>query len=236
MRLNSNTVLVGTHCILVPYCQEHVLKYHEWMKDPALLEATGSEPLTLDEEYDMQKSWRDDPKKCTFIVLARDRVSEQALANLEQNASHSQDGTFVSNTLSAMAGDVNLFLSEIEEEDQDSNAGKHESEKEFKQAELDIMVAEISCQRKGIGREACCMMMMYAAKSLAVQRFFCKINEDNQASFSLFRALGFEQCAYAACFQQLELELKKDSSEEMVDALICLPKGGDLISYTCACP
>jgi hypothetical protein len=28
------------------------------MKDPALLEATASEPLTLDEEYEMQRGFR----------------------------------------------------------------------------------------------------------------------------------------------------------------------------------
>jgi hypothetical protein len=31
-------------------------------QDPALQEATASEPLTLDEEYDMQKSWAEDHK------------------------------------------------------------------------------------------------------------------------------------------------------------------------------
>jgi hypothetical protein len=30
-------------------------KYHEWMKSPELLEATASEPLSLDEEYEMQR-------------------------------------------------------------------------------------------------------------------------------------------------------------------------------------
>ena len=29
--------------------------------DPYLIEMTASEPLTLEEEYDMQQQWRDDP-------------------------------------------------------------------------------------------------------------------------------------------------------------------------------
>lgn len=35
-------------------------RYHEWMKSPELQQLTASEPLTLDQEYDMQKSWRED--------------------------------------------------------------------------------------------------------------------------------------------------------------------------------
>lgn len=32
-------------------------KYHDWMKDPTLLETTASEPLSLVEEYDMQSAF-----------------------------------------------------------------------------------------------------------------------------------------------------------------------------------
>ena len=48
--------------------------YHEWMQDPQLLEATASEPLTMEQEIEMQQEWRDDEKKCTFIILARDLI------------------------------------------------------------------------------------------------------------------------------------------------------------------
>ncbi|KAE8709288.1 Polygalacturonase [Hibiscus syriacus] len=40
----------GQKVIMVPYMEAHVPKYHLWMQDPALLRATGSEPLSLQQE------------------------------------------------------------------------------------------------------------------------------------------------------------------------------------------
>lgn len=71
MRANANTVLVGQQVLLVPYRREHVQRYHEWMQDPQLQEATASEPLNLEEEYEMQQRWAEDSDKATFILLDR---------------------------------------------------------------------------------------------------------------------------------------------------------------------
>ena len=96
MRLNYEMMIIGQRIELVPYREKFVPNYHEWMKSPFLLEMTGSEPLSLVEEYEMQQSWRDDAKKCTFIILAKG----------EEN----------SNELDRMVGDINLFLSVDEHE------------------------------------------------------------------------------------------------------------------------
>ena len=93
MRLNWDTVLVGKRVVLVPYRERYVAPYHTWMQDDALLEQTASERLTLAEERANQASWRDDDKKLTFIVLARE-------------ACFGGDRFPVA----AMAGDCNLFL------------------------------------------------------------------------------------------------------------------------------
>ena len=73
MKLNESTVIAGRDVYLVPYryipnssrshpnCanshlkrKEHVPMYHKWMESPSIREATASELLSLDQEYDMQ--------------------------------------------------------------------------------------------------------------------------------------------------------------------------------------
>ncbi|KYN27261.1 PREDICTED: N-acetyltransferase 9-like protein [Trachymyrmex cornetzi] len=92
MRKNMNTHINGTNIILVPYQEKHVIKYHEWMKNPILQYLTSSEPLTLEEEFKMQKRWLEDEDKCTFIILDK----------------HVYLTT--KNEIDAMVGDTNLFL------------------------------------------------------------------------------------------------------------------------------
>lgn len=96
MKINGKTQLVGNKVILVPYKKSHVEKYHKWMQSPRLQELTASEPLTEEEEYDMQKSWYEDNNKCTFIILDKDCF--------EETGSEEQ----------SMIGDTNLYLSEDE--------------------------------------------------------------------------------------------------------------------------
>ncbi|KAL4523162.1 hypothetical protein Ndes2526A_g07865 [Nannochloris sp. 'desiccata'] len=93
MRANSNLTLHGERVILVPYRKEHVPQYHEWMANPALLEATASEPLSIEEEYGMQVSWAEDEAKCTFIII------DPNLPDTEGTGTHG----------GGMAGDVNLY-------------------------------------------------------------------------------------------------------------------------------
>ncbi|XP_048221661.1 N-acetyltransferase 9 isoform X3 [Perognathus longimembris pacificus] len=99
MRLNENTMLLGKRVVLVPYTSEHVPRYHEWMQSEDLQRLTASEPLTLEQEYGMQRSWREDTDKCTFIVLDAEKWRAQPGPSEE----------------SCMTGDVNLFLTDLED-------------------------------------------------------------------------------------------------------------------------
>ncbi|CAO0792755.1 unnamed protein product [Mucor circinelloides] len=84
MKLNENTVLIGEKVALVPYKPEHVPKYHEWMKSPFLQEMTASEPLTLEEEYEMQQSWHQDEEKLTFIITSLPNDDSRSLKDIPE--------------------------------------------------------------------------------------------------------------------------------------------------------
>ena len=215
------------------------------MQDPALLEATGSEPMTLEEELENQISWRDDNVKCTFLVLARGRclnVNGRRMTSASPVASDGipADSGFVVRNVNAMVGDVNLFISDEDDEEEIDpfappptiSCGTKQQQQQ-QQAEVDIMIAEAAYRGKGLGREATILMMLYGAKHLGLRRFFCKINQENHASRSLFQnKLGLVEKEYVAVFKQYELELKKDTNEELVSYLSDL-LGADLCTFAC---
>lgn len=115
----------------MPYRAAHVSTYHAWMAGEELQRLTGSLPLSMEEERAMQEEWREDPAKCTFIVLSRERLGAGG-AEVE-----------------AMVGDTNLFLGEVEE----GEGG------EGRVAEAEIMIAEEAARGKGLGWEAMLLML-----------------------------------------------------------------------------
>ena len=240
------------------------------MQDAELLEATSSEPLSYEEEIRMQQEWRDDEKKCTFIILARDLLSletdvdgkgidddvvvdippspslcDSAKEEVEHtelndcNANKSSYPRLIETTLDSMIGDINLFLSEEEEEEEDVDEDEladnhvrqqtvqstttanqltaHINTPQLSQAEIDIMIAKPSHRHKNLGTELVLSIMHYGALYLGIKRYFVKINEKNTSSLRLFRdKLEFEECAYVKCFGEYELECKFDTSNDMI--------------------
>ncbi|KAL1304905.1 hypothetical protein AAFC00_003822 [Neodothiora populina] len=181
MLLNEHTALVTPKVLLVPYCEHHVPRYHEWMQDEVLQELTASEPLTMEEEYSMQRSWRQDADKLTFIVC---------LAPPPRNPVSSIKAQ-IDDTSDRMVGDINLFLNPADddddgEDDYEGEANDAEADAALRAAaledagsapvqqprtkdvvgEIELMIAERSLHRQGYGRAALLTFLTYITQSL----------------------------------------------------------------------
>ncbi|WPT12734.1 N-acetyltransferase 9, partial [Picochlorum sp. SENEW3] len=193
---NWNTRIRGDLVELVPYRRHFVKRYHEWMGDEELLENTASERLTLDEEYRMQEEWKEDDKKCTFIILDATRGGGQG-EEAEQ---------------ARMVGDVNMFWNDYEDDSC---------------VEIEVMIAEKSCRRKGFAREAVTLMMAYGMSSLGVNGYTAKILEKNIASQKLFLHLGYKEVKRVPVFSEIVYKLSKEMNawQGLVDAATQLAVG-----------
>ncbi|KAI9338249.1 GNAT domain-containing protein [Obelidium mucronatum] len=184
MKVNSNHIVRGASAILVPYKAHHVETYHKWMMDPFLLEMTASEPLSIEEEYEMQKSWAVDETKLTFIVLSPGM----------DGAKNSSPASEVDILKAGMVGDVNLYFTDFEDP-----LGK---------PEIEVMIAEPSMRRKGVGLEALQLIMKYAMQHVpSIHTFVAKISLKNEASRALFtQKLGFIEVRIVEAFGEVTLE------------------------------
>lgn len=206
--------------LLVPYNAHHVPTYHEWMQDEEIQKATASEPLTLEEEYIMQRSWREDADKLTFIICTHHGSDYYNLV-----VRHPRTVSIIPGKQDApenMIGDVNLFLYDDEEDDEEGEGKGANSEgegKEYKSqekekgtfkvrnvvGELEIMIARKDQRGMGMARETLTAFMSYiqssldgilfeyagVGKSVILKYLRVKIDKDNARSLGLFEGMGF---------------------------------------------
>ena len=196
------------------------------MQDADLQAATASEPLSMTEEYDMQRSWRTDNDKLTFIVC-HSRESE----NVSQTVRGSQD-----DRPERMIGDINLFLFEPEGDDEDEDDSAEQAPNSTKTSnalvgEIELMIARKDLHRQGYGRAALLSFTAYILETWALiaaeyssgagdqttrplQYLRVKINQSNARSISLFQSIGFVQTeAGANYFGEVELRWQPNRSE-----------------------
>ncbi|KAG5951186.1 hypothetical protein E4U53_003597 [Claviceps sorghi] len=200
--------------LLVPYEARHVPRYHTWMEDPAIQEATASEPLTLQEEYENQRSWRASHDKLTFIVCEAPAGSAESVL-VRAGVADAEE---------RMRGDVNLFLYEDELGDPVEATGGL-------RGEVDVMIAEKGHWRKGLGRAAVEGLLMYVRRNLdgilreyggpraRMVGLMAKIKEGNRGSRALFEGLGFRQSGGVNYFGEVVMVIAWRDVEELVDGL-----------------
>ncbi|KAJ3860732.1 GNAT domain-containing protein [Lentinula novae-zelandiae] len=206
MLCNKNTVLVGKKILLVPYRIEHVAKYHVWMENEELRTLTASEPLTLDQEYEMQQKWQMDEDKLTFIILAREG---DAFIPDTINPTDSQVSSL------PMVGDVNIFFSRTPlSVSESTNSLPFDDGQEFT-AEAEIMIAEPLYRRRGYAQEALRLMFQYVTEthqvpvkmphSIPPTSLIARISDKNTPSIKLFERLGFQITKHVEVFEEVEL-------------------------------
>ncbi|KAF8510818.1 acyl-CoA N-acyltransferase [Hysterangium stoloniferum] len=202
MIVNEKTAIVGRNIVLVPYRPEHVERYHQWMLSPELRELTASEPLTLEEEYQMQQNWQKDEDKLTFIILARPHLLSNNIPVSDETPTQEEISAY------PMVGDVNLFF-------------KNDPEG-YDEVEAEVMIAgstysEPSYRRKDVAHSALNLIFDYATSPdgppplrIPPNKLVVRIGEDNTSSIRLFEKLSFVVTRRVAVFQEVELRYRGD--------------------------
>ncbi|KAH6893081.1 GNAT domain-containing protein [Thelonectria olida] len=208
MKINKTTAISTSKALLVPYEAHHVRQYHAWMQDPDIQEATASEPMTLDEEYENQQSWRTSSDKLTFIICAPGTT-----------------GTITAKVADAddkMRGDINFFLYP-HDGDSDDEAAAAADTQGWCTGEVDVMIASTAHRGLGLGQAAVCALLVYLRKHMdemlaeyadgkpaALKGLMVKIKENNAGSRALFQKLGFVQKGEVNYFGEVVLVMGWD--------------------------
>lgn len=215
--------------------------------------ATASEPLTIEEEYSMQRSWREDADKLTFIVCTHPGVQYYDDSTKEAQEHSLNPGE--QDAPERMIGDVNLFLyddEEDEDEDQDKTEQERGSETEGEVkvknviGELEIMIARRDQRGKGMAQETLRAFMSYIQSSLddllveyagtgsvLLKYLRVKIDKDNVRSLKLFERVGFVRTsAEPNYFGEVELRTQvMEGRLRDVESKVGLEGFGRLVSY-----
>jgi len=202
-----------------------ILRERYLLHTQELQKATASEPLTLDEEYAMQRSWRLDADKLTFIAC----TVPEGLKQKEGSISVHLGDDFPDR----MIGDVNLFLLQDEEAEEDDAQNGLTSVI----GEVEIMIARKDLQGNGYGRAVLLAFLWYIFMSLdgilreyskrssgnaagqALLRYLrVKIDAENTRSIRLFESVGFSKLSQTPnYFGEIEMRLKVE--EDTLDKI-----------------
>ena len=180
----------------------------------------------------MQRSWRTDKDKLTFIVclpLPRKEVSEEDVVSIGPGEYDSDE---------TMIGDINLFL--LENEGETDNPITNDTATNGRETsligEIELMIARKELQRRGYGRAALLTFIEYVllnwhriAGEYAAYQNSCleespqpkcvpelaylraKIHETNERSIRLFKSVGFATAGDGHnYFGELELRWRHD--------------------------
>lgn len=174
----------------------------------------------------MQRSWRTDCDKLTFIACYAPEEGGKGEGRIVGEKDDAAE---------RMVGDVNLFLSEEDEEDDDEmneqhTAGPNEKRKSII-GELEIMLAHKTARGQGLAQEVLRAFMWYIITSLTsileeyragsdagkcdLKYLRVKIDQHNVRSLALFQRLGFEKMGEEPnYFGEVELRMQMENVDD----------------------
>jgi RimJ/RimL family protein N-acetyltransferase len=197
----------------LPTNRKRKSKHIQTKNQKELQELTASEPLSLPEEYDMQRSWRQDLDKLTFIACLPPSSTPTTITPKQDDAP------------SQMLGDINLFL--VDDDDDEETPSTTST---AILGEIELMIAVKSQHRKGHGRASLLAFLHYIlsnttaildeyakGKEAYLRYLRVKISAENVKSIALFESVGFVRTsAEANYFGELELRLQVQGNEKVL--------------------
>ncbi|EGX89662.1 Acyl-CoA N-acyltransferase [Cordyceps militaris CM01] len=225
MRVNQNTAISAAKALLVPYEAHHVVKYHGWMQDPDIQEATASEPMTLEEEYENQQSWRTSADKLTFLICEPVVAGTETIITAQKQDADPH-----------MVGDVNFFL-HLDDDDGGGDALI---------GEVDVMIAAKEHRGQGYGEAAVRSLLLYIQTNLdavleeyaqggavkSLRALMVKIQQGNTGSRALFEKVGFTQVGGVNYFGEIKMLLEwRDGVKGRDDAWRAAARGYQELRY-----
>jgi RimJ/RimL family protein N-acetyltransferase len=185
--------------------------------------------LSLQEEFENQRSWREDSEKLTFIVCLNDVYTGRlgsVTSHLDGNGDC--DDAIIAGTddnPTSMIGDINIFL-------HDSSSGSSTEGVKYLTGELNLMIARQHFRGQGIGQEVLMSFVSYLLEDLNdILREFkrddikechlmslqAKIDHKNATSLRLFERLGFTKIRDEPnYFGELDLVLDINRAQDML--------------------
>ncbi|KAF3315315.1 hypothetical protein TWF173_003860 [Orbilia oligospora] len=212
------------------------------MSSEALREATASERLSLPEEYAMQKSWREDADKLTFILSS----PSNGIQSLNSSDGATRKGyTVIEGTddePSNLIGDVNLFLYEDDDGDDEDEQTEGVANEIAMVGEIELMVARDEYQGQGLGKVAVLVFILYVLRhqhdilmqdmaryekgGKTLKHLRVKIGKENIRSLGLFQKLGFKKTTEEPnYFGEWELRLKIQPLNEVENGIEDILRG-----------
>jgi RimJ/RimL family protein N-acetyltransferase len=228
-----------------PYPFPLVQSYAYYIQE--IQKATASEPLTLEEEHNMQQSWRLDHDKLTFIVC-------HAPAMQNKGTPTAPIKRCVHDAPDKMIGDVNLFLYE-DDSDCDSDAEPSSTAttaaprgRQPVLGELEIMIASPAARGRGLAYATLLAFLGYISAHLAPileeyrsgsdeksERYLrylrVKIDQHNVRSLGLFGKLGFQRVGAVNYFGEVEMRLQGRSGDAFGGLELAEQDVGKVVAY-----